>query len=211
MLRPVLAILPLCFMLSACAPESSNSSAPPAAPVAAPSPADADADSASPASADHAHHHDAAAGVGLDRPPGGGNWATDAPLRQGMEAIHTALAAALPAFEQGELSASEANRLAGTVTSQVQFLLANCKLEPDADAQLHIVIGQMMSAAEAMVGDPASADGVPKLHESMQLYGDYFDHPGLHEHNGAPHHANEEPAATTTPAGVAPEADKPAQ
>lgn len=209
MLRPVLAILPLCFMLSSCAPEGSNSSAPPAATVAAPPPAAADA--ASPPSADHAHHHDAAAGVGLDRPPGGGKWATDAPLRQGMEAIHTGLAAALPAFEKGAFTSAEAAALAGTVTSQVQFLLANCKLEPDADAQLHIVIGQMMSAVEAMVGDPASAAGVPRLHESVQLYGDYFEHPGLHEHTGALHRVEAEPAATTSPAVAAPEADKAAQ
>jgi hypothetical protein len=193
MRRLSLAVLPLCLSLAACAPEdrSASTSAPPAAPstpvvdVATPAPAPTD---------EHAHDHGASADVALQRPPGGGNWATDAPLRQGMEAIHVALAAALPTFEKGEMSASEAQALAGVVTSQVQFLLANCKLEPDADAQLHILIGQMMSAAEAMVGDAASIDGVPKLHEAVQLYGDYFEHPGLHDHSGAPHHADGEHA-----------------
>ncbi len=189
MRRPVLAILPLCLMLSACAPdsESNSKSAPAVAPVAASAPVVVAP--ASSAADDHAHHHDAAVAVALERPPGGGNWATDAPLRQGMEAIHVALTAALPTFEKGEMTAPAATTLAGVVSGQVQFLIANCKLEPDADAQLHILIGQMMSAAEAMLDDAASVDGVPKLHAAVQLYGEYFQHPGLHEHTGESHHA----------------------
>jgi hypothetical protein len=200
MRRLSLAVLPLCLSFAACAPEdpTASTAAPPAAQstpavdVAAPAPAE-----------EHAHDHGASADMALQRPPSGGNWATDAPLRQGMEAIHVALVAALPTFEKGEMSAAEAQALAGVVTSQVQFLLANCRLEPDADAQLHILIGQMMSAAEAMVADAASVDGVPKLHEAVQLYGDYFEHPGLHDHSGAPHHADGEHAHAdhaTTPA-----------
>ncbi|HWS25871.1 MAG TPA: hypothetical protein VN259_04775 [Xanthomonadales bacterium] len=198
MRRPVLAILPLCLLLSACAPDSDSNSkpAPTVAPVVAPTPEPAA--KALPAADDHAHHHDAAVGVALERPPGGGNWPTDAALRQGMETIHVALAAALPTFERGELTAPAATTLAGVVSSQVQFLIANCKLEPDADAQLHILIGQMMSAAEAMLTDPAAADGVPKLHAAVQLYGDYFEHPGLHDHTGEPHHADGE-ASTAAP------------
>lgn len=184
-------ILPLCLLLGACAPEDRDTSAPApaAAPVAPPPAPDARATAADD---ERAHHHDASAGMALQRPPGGGNWATDAPLRQGMETVHVALAAALPTFEKGEMTASAATTLAGVVTGQVQFLLANCKLEADADAQLHILIGQMMSAAEAMVADAASAEGVPKLHAAVQLYGDYFEHPGLHDHSGAPHHADGE-------------------
>jgi hypothetical protein len=200
---PIL-FLPLCLLLGACAPEGRDSSAPTPAAVPVP-PATPAADVATTAAADdHAHHHDASSKVALQRPPGGGNWHTDAPLRQGMETIHTALAAALPIFEQGELSAPAATTLAGAVTGQVQFMLANCKLEPDADAQLHILIVQMMSAAEAMVADAASAEGVPKLHQALQLYGDYFDHPGLHDHSGAPHHADGEHGhadEATTPVG----------
>lgn len=182
------AILPLCLLLSACAPDSRDAAAPATIPAAAPAPS-VDA-AAAPQSAEHAHQHDAATAARLERPPGGGNWPTDAPLRQGMETIHAALSAALPVFEKGDFSASEATALASAVTSQVQFLLANCKLEPEADAQLHIVIGQMMSAAEAMVADAVSADGVPKLHTAVQTYGDFFEHPGLHDHSGAPHHAD---------------------
>lgn len=183
-------VLPLCLLLGACAPEDRDTSAPAsaAAPVALAPPA-----AEVRASADeHAHHHDASAGMVLQRPPGGGNWATDAPLRQGMETIHAALEVAIPTFEKGEMTDSAATALAGVVTGQVQFLVANCQLEPDADAQLHILIGQMLSAAKAMVADAASAEGVPKLHAAVQLYGDYFEHPGLHDRSGTPHHADSE-------------------
>ena len=197
--RLILACLPLCLLLG-CAPDrrDADSASPDVGPAAA-----VDTPAAQPDL--HAHEHQTTVDVALARPPTGGNWPTDAALRQGMQAVHAALAQALPAFERGELTAPAANALAGVVTSQVQFLLANCKLEPQADAQLHIVIGQMMSAAEAMVGDAASVDGVPRLHQAVQLYGDYFEHPGLHEPGSQSHQADAEPATT------APEADKLAQ
>lgn len=206
MRRMSLAHLPLILLLSACTPENREAAAP-AALLTAVAPPAASAAAAHP-SDEHAHHHGATPGAKLERPPGGGNWPTDAALRQGMETIHVALAVALPKFEKGEFSAPDATTLAGVVSGQVQFLIANCKLEPDADAQLHTVIGQMMSAAEAMVGDAVSADGVPRLHAAVQLYGDYFEHPGLHAHAGEPHHADGEHSATSAPAE--PESDKPA-
>ncbi len=191
MRRISLAILPLCMMLAACAPQDSG--------TAPPTPAATSTTPATPAPTamvadEHAHHHDASANVALQRPPGGGNWATDAPLRQGMERIHAALADALPAFEKGELRVEAANALAGEVQAQVQYLIANCKLEPAADAQLHIVIGQMLAAADALSKEPMSKDGMPRLHEAVQMYGDHFEHPGLHEHSGKAHHAEGEAA-----------------
>ena len=108
-----------------------------------------------------------------------------------MERIHGVMADALPAFEKGGLSAETATALANEVQTQVQFLIANCKLEPAADAQLHLVIGQMLAAADALSKEPMSKEGMPRLHEAVQLYGDHFEHPGLHGHSGEPHHDGE--------------------
>lgn len=207
MRRISLAHLALILLLSACTPENREAAAPAALPTAVAPPA-ASAAAAHP-SDEHAQHHGATSGAKLERPPGGGNWPTDAALRQGMETIHVALAVALPKFEKGEFSAADATTLAGVVSGQVQFLVANCKLEPDADAQLHIVIGQMMSAAEAMLADAGSDEGVPKLHAAVQLYGEYFEHPGLHEHGGEPQHAGSEPDALPVPSAA--DGVKPAQ
>jgi hypothetical protein len=188
MRHPAIVIVPILLLLSACAPEhrDQGAAAPAASPVAAPA-----AQVTAPPEADaHAHHHESGTGATLERPPGGGNWATDAPLRQGMQRIHAAMADALPAFERGELSTEAATAVANEVQAQVQFLVANCKLQPAADAQLHLLIGQMLAAADALAKDPFSSDGMPRLHQAVQLYGDHFDHPGLHDHGGEPHHAD---------------------
>lgn len=162
----LIVMLSLSLLIGACNAEDRAGTPPPAAVVPA-APATVALDVAPPALVDeHAHQHDA----GLERPPGGGNWATDAPLRQGMESIHGAMASALPAFEKGELSAAAATELASEVQTQVQSLIANCKLEPAADAQLHIVIGQMLAAAEALAKDPMSGEGMPRLHQTVKTY-----------------------------------------
>ena len=102
-------------------------------------------------------------------------WATDAPLVQGMERIRDAVneAAALPA-----LDADSAAALARSVRGQVDFLIANCRLEPDADATLHVFIAQLLGAAAALEKDPASAEGLPQLKETLREYPHYFAHPG---------------------------------
>jgi len=181
MCTPRPAALLLCLFLSACGSDDRGAIEPGAvtAPIA-PATRAVDAVSVAPTDA-HAHHHDSVAGVALERPPGGGSWATDLPLRQGMGRIHGAMNDALPAFEKGALSASAATALANEVTTQVQYLIANCKLEPAADAQLHIVIGQMLGAADALAKDPSSSEGMPRLQQTLRLYGDYFAHPKLHD------------------------------
>lgn len=102
-------------------------------------------------------------------------WATDAPLVAGMERIRDAVneAAALPA-----LNATSAAALAQSVRDQVNFLIANCRLEPDADATLHVFIAQLLNAAAALEKDPASSEGLPELQETLREYPHYFAHPG---------------------------------
>lgn len=102
-------------------------------------------------------------------------WATDAPLVEGMERIRTALAqaSALP-----ELDFESAAALAGTVRDQIKFLVANCRLEPDADATLHVIIAQLLNAAAALEADPASPEGLPQMRRTLHEYPRYFAHPG---------------------------------
>ena len=162
-------IFPFCLVLTACTAERRDLLTPatPADPTAQVS------------GAGHAHHHAAPAST-LERPAGGLRWATDEPLRQGMERVHRPLTTALPAFERGQFNASGATALAGAVRREVEFLVENCKLEPAADAQLHRVIAQMLAAASAMSQNPSASDGVPQLQSAVELYGEYFDDPGLH-------------------------------
>lgn len=102
-------------------------------------------------------------------------WATDAPLVEGMERIRVAVneAAARPALDTDSAAA-----LARSVRDQVDFLIANCKLEPDADATLHVFIARLLNAAAAVQKDPASSKGLPELQQVLREYPHYFAHPG---------------------------------
>lgn len=117
-------------------------------------------------------HGDLHALLRLDQ---GQPWATDAPLVEGMERIRDAVneAAALPA-----LDADSAAALAQSIQEQVDFLIAHCRLEPDADATLHVFIAQLLNAAAALRKDPTSAEGLPQLQETLSVYPQYFAHPG---------------------------------
>lgn len=134
----------------------------------------------------HAHEHEHAQegaedttrhapGHGQLRLDDGKPWATDAPLREGMARIRDAVALA---DAQAPLTAVPAAALAQAVEDQVAYLVANCKLEPAADATLHVLIARMLSAAAAVRRDPASADGLPRLREALDDYPRHFEHPG---------------------------------
>jgi hypothetical protein len=130
--------------------------------------------------ADHAHGHDAhgAATLKLDN---GQKWKTDAPLRQGMASIKAAVQPHLHAIHGNTLKAANYQALAQRTNSQIAFMVENCKLAPDADAQLHLVIAELGAAAEAMAGkDQAQSrqKGALQLVHALESYGEFFDHPG---------------------------------
>lgn len=122
---------------------------------------------------DHGDHGTAA--LSLDD---GQRWATDEPLRIGMQRIRDAVAGTLPATEPGGLSPAQARALADTVQENVTYLIQNCRLEPKADATLHVLINQLLTGVAAVTENPASNDGMAKLAEALRDYPQYFDHPG---------------------------------
>lgn len=133
--------------------------------------------------ADHAHEHDAhgAATLKLDN---GQKWKTDAPLRQGMKNIKAAVQPHLHAIHENTLKAATYQTLAKRTETQIAFMVKNCKLAPDADAQLHLVIAELGAAAEAMAGkDKAQSrqQGALQLVRALETYGEFFDHPGWSE------------------------------
>lgn len=112
----------------------------------------------------------------------GKKWQTDSTLRRGMAAIHLQLAAATPALHQGELPAAEAQKLAAAIETQVADIVANCKLDAKADAQLHIVIAQLLTGSEQLAGmqpDSSPHQGVMTMLAALDSYIRYFDDPEL--------------------------------
>lgn len=114
-------------------------------------------------SAAPAQDHDGHAGtLTLDH---GARWSTDAPLRQGMEAMRAAAVGA-PAGE-----------LADVIDAQVAYIIENCRLPPEADANLHLVIEHLIEGADTLRLDDGER-GRAEVIAALNAYGAHFDHPG---------------------------------
>jgi hypothetical protein len=105
----------------------------------------------------------------------GKKWETDATLRRGMARI-AALVAPLAAKMEGErLDPIEAARVADDVRDEVNILISNCRLEPRADAALHVLIGDMLAGADILSQPEPSIEGVRTISEALDLYPRYFE------------------------------------
>lgn len=130
---------------------------------------------------DHSHSH------GEEKPvqftlDNGKKWATDANLRQSMGLIRDALAAELPAIHSGKATAEQYRALAQKMNDQIAFMVKNCKLEPKADAMLHLVLADIIAGSDAMMARDSNEarKGAEKIARAVDNYGVYFAHPGWH-------------------------------
>jgi hypothetical protein len=128
-----------------------------------------------------AHDHDAAAPRALSLNHGH-KWATDEPLRKGMSRIRGLVAPQLDAGHSGRLTAVQYRQLASQVEIEVGSIVANCKLEPEADAMLHLVIADLGAGTDAMAGKnphQRPAQGLATVAQAVNQYGKYFDDAGF--------------------------------
>ena len=128
----------------------------------------------------HAHDHGTApAKLQLDH---GRKWATDAPLRTGMANLRALVAPQLASARAGKLSAEQARALAPKLEAAVGGIVANCKLAPEADAMLHLVIADIIAGTDVLAGREArhrASEGLVTVAHALDQYGRYFDHPGF--------------------------------
>ena len=108
----------------------------------------------------------------------GEKWATDAPLRQGMTGIRTALAEVSEEIDAGSLASEGYEELATSVEGQVDYMIENCELPADADAQLHILLEQILEGVGQMRGSDDPQEGAVEVAEALEGYGTHFDHEG---------------------------------
>jgi hypothetical protein len=126
---------------------------------------------------EHGHAGSASSSLVLN---GTEKWPTDAALRSGMAAIHAAFEADHPAIHAGKQTDAQYDTLAGRIEKQVQYIIANCKLPAAADANLHLVVADLMQGISLMRGaDPARSrhDGAALVHGALQAYPRFFDDP----------------------------------
>jgi hypothetical protein len=122
------------------------------------------------------HSHDAAPATQAMLQPGA-KWATDAPLRAGMDGIRSGVAE-LRAKEQ--FAVADYRRLADGIDAHVASIVANCKLAPEADASLHGVIAELAAASDEMRKPwPEPARGLHRAKQALDTYQRTFDHAGF--------------------------------
>lgn len=138
--------------------------------------------------AEHHHHAPAAEGrhaLSLDH---GHKWATDLPLRAHMETLRAHYADKLAQIHAGKLSAAEYQHLAATTRAEMAGIVAECRLPAQADAMLHLLVSDLLAAADRMDGRSKGkpVNGAQRAVRALNHYGEFFDHPGW-ESLKAPH------------------------
>src|SRR3989338_729018 len=106
------------------------------------------------ASAGDAHSHSCGHGIGAVQLTlnNGAKWQTDKALRDGMWNIRYEMENALPDIHKGSMSKDRYAVLAGAVQKHVDGMVAGCKLSPEADVRLHIVLAKVIEGVEVMKG-----------------------------------------------------------
>lgn len=124
----------------------------------------------------HGHERDgASATLTLDA---GKKWPSDVPLRKAMSKIRSAMTRSWHAIEKDKFTAAQYDALAKTIQGEVGYMVSNCKLEPKADEQLHLIIADMLEGVEAMQGkvkDATRHDGAARVMDALENYGTFFD------------------------------------
>jgi hypothetical protein len=124
-----------------------------------------------------AHDHAHQAGVAAPAPAAAQRWKADAPLREGMGRIRHAVDA-LQYYEHGRIGREQAVQLADGIERDVGFIVANCKLEPRADAALHPILGALMRGAQALKDKPTELAAIQPIRNALHDYARQFDDPG---------------------------------
>ena len=112
----------------------------------------------------------------------GRKWGTDEPLRAGMGRIRNFVEPQLGAAHAGKLTPTQYRDLATKIEIEVGSIVANCKLEPKADAMLHLVIADIGAGTDAMAGKDTKlrpALGLVKVAQAVNRYGSHFDDSGF--------------------------------
>ena len=102
--------------------------------------------------------------------------ATDAALRDGMSRIHAALDE-LTHYEMGHMPQSIAVERVDTIKQATNYIFANCKLDPEADAALHGMLVPLINSIQTFQKDPADSATVAKMRQAVADYPRVFDDP----------------------------------
>ncbi|MEW6983811.1 hypothetical protein AAD001_14250 [Colwelliaceae bacterium 6471] len=102
-------------------------------------------------------------------------WAIDESLHLGMSNIKHELEKNLMAIHHENFSTEQYITLATTMEQELRFLFENCKLEPQADAQLHILLSKIMQGIDIMKNAEHKKQGGILIIQALRDYPLYFN------------------------------------
>lgn len=100
----------------------------------------------------------------------------DAALRAAMDRVRNAV----EAFEHarhGHMGAEQVRALSAHLDAQVMRVFAECRLEPQADASLHVILGVILKGSRAMREAPGDFAPVDAMERALADYARLFDDP----------------------------------
>ncbi|MBV2127596.1 hypothetical protein [Arsukibacterium indicum] len=106
----------------------------------------------------------------------GEKWSTDQPLREAMLVLRTQLTERLDRIHNNKLAAEGYIHFSGVVEQQINFIVKNCKLAPEADAQFHLILARLINASSQMK-DPelkVQRQGAIEVLQALQQYPVFF-------------------------------------
>lgn len=126
--------------------------------------------------ADHAAHATHAVRSGAHATPAQ-RWATDAPLRAGMREIRAATGI-LGHIHAGHLSTRLRGVAVARIDAAIKNMIANCKLDPQADAALHGLLAKFRAGADAARAGRLSSADLTSMQQALARYPQLFNDPG---------------------------------
>jgi len=125
--------------------------------------------------------HKHASGEATEAQRGSGTkWPVDDALLLGMQRIGQAIERGLVMMREGTASSGSYDALASKIRKELSAIAQGCHLAPEADAQLHLVLVELMDGVEMIEGKRAGVDrreGLNRLMQALESYVRHFDHP----------------------------------
>lgn len=109
----------------------------------------------------------------------GKKWETDAPLRQGMEALKKASEGGMNEIHNGKDESAIYKKIGNLIKEQTDFIFKNCKLAPEADKELHKILLPIVKEGKVLLSKTNNHDkheALTSVMLALMNYGIYFDH-----------------------------------
>lgn len=105
----------------------------------------------------------------------GEKWQIDNSLYLGMSNINQAVQAKLNDIHYDKFSSEQYLQLATQVDQQIAYLFEHCKLPPEADTQLHLLLAKIMRGSSMMKENKTPKQGAIFVIQALRDYPTYFN------------------------------------